>query len=66
MNNCKVAWIPTNDISNDFLTEKGVLSIGGRIIKNNLSFSQSESIAFKLTNETKGSQGKYIPVDSNI
>ena len=60
MNDTKVAWIPKNE--DDFLTESGVLSVGGKIVEENLTESKAETIAFKLNEGAQGTAGKYIAV----
>ena len=61
MNKSSVAWIPTKDNN---LTMIGVYSIGGIIIKSNLSDSRAESIAFELSQSFGGTSGHYIPIYS--
>jgi hypothetical protein len=55
-----VAWIPTKDHN---LTMIGVYSVGGKIIDNTpRNYSQAETIAFNLSQQTDICQGHYIPV----
>lgn len=55
----KVAWIPKQ--CDDFLTEKGVKSVGGYIADDNLSESKAETVVFNL-NKLAQSAGKYIVI----